>query len=63
MKRLDSVKKVAEESDVVITAVGKPYQIREVNLNLYVTKYTGRVQLIRSHSSAQFSFELSGNLN
>ena len=24
---------------------------------------TGRVRLIRSHSSARFSFELSGNLN
>ena len=28
-----------------------------------VTVVTGRERLIRSHSSARFSFELSGNLN
>ncbi len=30
MRRLGSVKEVAQNSDIVITAVGKPYQIREV---------------------------------
>ena len=34
------------------------------NVEIYSTKYgTGRERLIRSHSSARFCFELSGNLN
>ena len=32
LKRYDSVKEVAENSDVVVTAVGKPHQIREVHI-------------------------------
>ena len=32
LKRYDSVKEVAENSDVVVTAVGKPHQIREVHV-------------------------------
>ena len=31
--------------------------------NLHTSVYTGRERLIRSHSSARFSFELSGNSN
>ena len=31
--------------------------------SIYVYGYTGRARLIRSHSSARFCFELSGNLN
>ena len=37
------------------------YFDRCLQINLH--KYTGRERLIRSHSSARFCFELSGNSN
>ena len=32
-------------------------------MNLFIFALTGRARLIRSHSSARFYFELSGNSN
>ena len=34
-----------------------------INGPLKIDTHTGRERLIRSHSSARFCFELSGNLN
>ena len=44
LKRYDSVKEVAENSDVVVTAVGKPHQIREVHI-AFIASLHSRIEI------------------